>query len=167
MPITAAVLTISDSTHRGEREDLSGPALITLLQQKGFTVVSRDVSPDEQGRISATLIQMSEMAQFVVTTGGTGLSPRDVTPEATAAVCERQVPGIAELTRAEGLKQTKFAPLSRAICGTRGKSLILNLPGNPKGAVESLSAVLHLVSHAIDLLNGKTVHEKIPGISLS
>src|SRR5947209_7267989 len=117
--MTAAVLTISDSTHRGEREDLSGPALIALLQQKGFTVVSRDVSPDEQGRISATLIQMSEMAQFVVTTGGTGLSPRDVTPEATAAVCERQVPGIAELMRAEGLKQTKFAPLSRAICGTR------------------------------------------------
>ncbi|MCU1308943.1 MAG: molybdopterin adenylyltransferase [Candidatus Angelobacter sp.] len=166
MSITAAVLTISDSTHRGEREDLSGPALVTLLQQKGFIVVSRDVSPDDQGRISATLIQMSEVAQFVVTTGGTGLSPRDVTPEATAAVCDNQVPGIAELMRAEGLKQTKFAPLSRAICGARRKSLILNLPGNPKGAVESLSTVLHLVSHAIDLLNGKTSHEKMPGIVL-
>jgi molybdenum cofactor synthesis domain-containing protein len=107
---------------------------------------------------------MSEMAQFVVTTGGTGLSLRDVTPEATAAVCDRQVPGIAELIRSEGLKQTKFAPLSRAICGTRGKSLILNLPGNPKGAVESLTAVLHLVPHVIDLLNGKTEHERVPGI---
>jgi molybdopterin adenylyltransferase len=164
MSIPAAVLTISDSTHQGKREDLSGPAIISLLQQKGFTVISRDVLPDEQGRISATLIQMSEMAQFIVTAGGTGLSLRDVTPEATAAVCDRQIPGIAELMRSEGLKQTKFAPLSRAICGTRGKSLILNLPGNPKGAVESLSAVLHLVPHVIDLLNGKTAHEKIPGI---
>jgi molybdopterin adenylyltransferase len=164
MTTSAAVLTISDSTHKGKREDHNGPPHKNLLQQKGFTVVSRDVLPDEQGRISATLIQMSEMAQFIVTTGGTGLSPRDVTPEATAAVCDRQVPGLAELMRSEGLKQTKFAPLSRAICGTRGKSLILNLPGNPRGAVESLSAVLHLVPHVIDLLNGKTTHEKIPGI---
>ncbi|MCU1285240.1 MAG: molybdopterin adenylyltransferase [Acidobacteriales bacterium] len=158
MPITAAILTISDSTHRGEREDTSGPAILKLLQEKGFTVISRDASPDDQGRISATLIQMSELAQFVVTTGGTGISPRDVTPEATAAVCEKQLPGIAEMMRAEGLKQTKFAPLSRSICGTRGKSLILNLPGNPKGALESLSLVLPLVSHALDLLNNKTSH---------
>jgi molybdenum cofactor synthesis domain-containing protein len=97
----------------------------------------------------------------VVTTGGTGISLRDVTPEATAAVCDKQLPGIAELMRSEGLKKTAFAPLSRAICGTRGKSLILNLPGNPKGALESLSAVLHLVPHAIDLLQGKTSHEKV------
>jgi molybdopterin adenylyltransferase len=162
MSISAAILTISDSAHQGTREDLSGPALADLLKQKGFTVVLTDIVPDDQGRISATLIQMAEAAQFVVTTGGTGISPRDVTPEATAAVCEKQLPGIAEVMRAEGLKKTAFAPLSRAICGTRGMSLVLNLPGNPKGAVESLSAVLHLVPHAIDLLQGKTSHEKVP-----
>jgi molybdenum cofactor synthesis domain-containing protein len=161
MPISTAILTISDSAHQGTREDLSGPALADFLKQKGFSVLSRDVLPDNQGRISATLIQMAEVAQFIVTTGGTGISLRDVTPEATAAVCDKQLPGIAELMRSEGLKKTAFAPLSRAICGTRGKSLILNLPGNPKGAVESLSAVLHLVPHAIDLLQGKTSHEKV------
>jgi len=158
MSISAAILTISDSAHQGTREDLSGPALADLLKQKGFAVISRDVVPDDQGRISATLIQMAEVAQFIVTTGGTGISARDVTPEATAAVCEKQLPGIAELMRSEGLKKTTFAPLSRAVCGTRGKSLMLNLPGNPKGAVESLAAILHLVPHAIDLLQGKTNH---------
>src|SRR5206468_11544221 len=108
--------------------------------------------------IAATLIQMSEVAQFIVTTGGTGLSARDVTPEATASVCDKQVPGIAEFMRAEGVKQTALASLSRAVCGIRGKSLILNLPGSPKGAVESLEAVIDMLPHALQLLSGNTEH---------
>jgi molybdopterin adenylyltransferase len=155
---TVAILTISDSASQGTREDLSGPALAAILLEKGFNLISTDIVPDDAGRIAATLIQMAEVAQLVVTTGGTGLSPRDVTPEATLSVCERQVPGIAELMRSEGANQTPLAYLSRGICGSRGKSLILNLPGSPKGAVASLNAVLHLMPHALDLLEGKTAH---------
>jgi molybdopterin adenylyltransferase len=155
---TAAVLTISDSASQGKREDLSGPAVIALLKENRFMVIAKDVVPDDAGRIAATLIQMSEVAQFIVTTGGTGLSARDVTPEATASVCDKQVPGIAELMRGEGVKQTVLASLSRAVCGIRGKSLILNLPGSPKGAAASLNAVLHLIPHALELLEGKTDH---------
>lgn len=155
---TAAVLTISDSASQNKREDLSGPAVAAILLENGFNLISTDIAPDDRGRIAATLIQMCEVAQFVVTTGGTGLSPRDVTPEATASICEKQVPGIAELMRAEGLKQTPLASLSRAICGSRGKSLILNLPGSPTGATSSLTAVMHLIPHALDLLAGKTDH---------
>jgi molybdopterin adenylyltransferase len=155
---TAAVLTISDSTSQGKRKDVSGPAVAAILKEKGFTVISTDVVPDDKGRIAATIIQMAEVAQLVVTTGGTGLSARDVTPEATASVCDKQVPGIAELIRAEGLKETPLAALSRAICGARGKTLILNLPGSPKGAAASLNAVLHLIPHALELLEGKTDH---------
>lgn len=155
---TAAVLTISDSASQGKREDVSGPAVAAILKEKGFTVISTDVVPDDKGRIAATIIQMAEVAQLVVTTGGTGLSARDVTPEATASVCDKQVPGIAELIRAEGLKETPLAALSRAICGARGKTLILNLPGSPKGAAASLNAVLHLIPHALELLEGKTDH---------
>ena len=156
--MTAAVLTISDSASQGTRQDLSGPAVTALLKENGFTIISADVVPDNQGGIAATLIQMCEVAQLVVTTGGTGLSARDVTPEATASICDKQVPGIAELMRTEGLKQTPMASLSRAICGTRGQTLILNLPGNPKGATASLQSVMHLLPHAIDLLAGKTEH---------
>ena len=155
---TAAVLTISDSASQGKRQDLSGPAVIALLKENRFMILSTDVVPDDAGRIAATLIQMAEIAQFVVTTGGTGLSSRDVTPEATASVCDKQVPGIAEVMRAEGRKQTPLAALSRAVCGIRGKSLILNLPGSPKGAAASLNAVLHLIPHALELLEGKTDH---------
>ena len=155
---TAAVLTISDSASQGEREDISGPTVAAILKEKGFAVISTDVVPDDSGRIAATLIQMAEVAQLVITTGGTGLSPRDVTPEATASVCDKQVPGVAELMRTEGLKQTPLASLSRAICGSRGKTLILNLPGSPKGAAASLNAVLHLIPHALELLEGKTEH---------
>ena len=155
---TAAVLTVSDSVSQGKRQDLSGPAVIALLKENRFMVLSADVVPDDAGRIAATIIQMAEVAQLVVTTGGTGLSVRDVTPEATASVCEKQVPGIAELMRAEGMKQTPLSSLSRAVCGIRGKSLILNLPGSPKGATASLNAVLHLLPHAFDLLEGKTEH---------
>jgi molybdopterin adenylyltransferase len=155
---TAAILTISDSCSQGTRDDLSGPTLAAILLEKGFNLISTDIVPDDRGRIAATLIQMCEVAQLVVTTGGTGLSPRDVTPEATASICDKQVPGIAELMRTEGLKQTPLASLSRGIAGTRAKSLIINLPGNPKGAAASLNSVLHLIPHALDLLSGKTEH---------
>jgi molybdenum cofactor synthesis domain-containing protein len=155
---TAAVLTVSDSVSQGKRQDQSGPAVIALLKENRFMVLSADVVPDDAGRIAATIIQMAELAQIVVTTGGTGLSARDVTPEATASVCDKQVPGIAELMRAVGMKQTPLSSLSRAVCGIRGKSLVLNLPGSPKGATASLNAVLHLVPHALDLLEGKTDH---------
>jgi molybdopterin adenylyltransferase len=155
---TAAVLTVSDSASQGKREDLSGPAVVAILLDKGFNLISTDIVPDDRGRIAATLIQMAEVARLVVTTGGTGLSPRDLTPEATASICDKQVPGIAELMRNEGLKQTPLSSLSRAICGVRGKSLILNLPGSPKGAAASLNAVLHLIPHALELLDGKTEH---------
>jgi molybdenum cofactor synthesis domain-containing protein len=108
--------------------------------------------------ISAALLQLCEAAQLIVTTGGTGISARDITPEATEDVCERLLPGIAEIMRTEGLKQTPLAPLSRAVCGTKGRSLIINTPGNPDGAQHSLRAVLKLIPHALDLLAGKTNH---------
>ena len=156
--MTAAILTISDSASQNKRDDLSGPAIAAILLEQGYNLISTDIVPDDRGRIAATIIHMCEVAQLVVTTGGTGLSPRDVTPEATASICDKQVPGIAELMRSEGLKQTPLASLSRGICGSRGKSLIINLPGSPKGAAASLNAVLHLIPHALDLLAGKTDH---------
>ncbi len=156
--MTAAVLTVSDSAKQGKRADLSGPAVVAVLQAKGFQVIASELASDDSGHIQAALIQLAEMARFVVTTGGTGIAPRDTTPEATRNVCDKLVPGIAELMRSSGLKRTPYAALSRAICGARGQTLILNLPGSPKGAVESLEAVIHLVPHALDLLAGKTEH---------
>jgi molybdopterin adenylyltransferase len=150
--IRAAVVTVSDTCFRGEKEDVSGPAVVELLAASGFQVSSLHVVPDEQPLIEEALIAASRVSDLVVTTGGTGLSPRDVTPEATRRVCDRMVDGVAEIMRAEGLKQTPYAALSRAACGTRGKSLILNLPGSPRGAVTSLGAVLPLVGHALALL---------------
>jgi len=158
LSITAAVLTVSDSTHRGERKDLSGPAVAALLKKKGFEVVTAGVVSDEQPKIEHALRRLAAKAQLVVTTGGTGISARDVTPEATRAVCGRIVEGMAERMRAQGAKRTKFAALSRGVCGTLGKSLIVNLPGNPKAAKDSLAAVIDLVPHALELLAGNTEH---------
>lgn len=158
MSISAAILVISDSSHRGLRMDSSGPKLEHVLSAAGFKVLVRKIVPDEREQISSALRELAAIASVVVSTGGTGISPRDVTPEATRAVCDRLVEGIAEFLRAEGLKHTPFAALSRGVCGTLGKSLILNLPGNPAGAEQSLKAVLHLIPHALDLLSGKTEH---------
>ena len=156
--VTAAVVTVSDSCARGEREDRSGPAVAQLLQKLRFSVVVREVVPDESISIQNLLIRLAREVRLVVTTGGTGIAARDVTPEATVAVCDRLLNGVAERMRSEGTKKTPFAALSRGVCGVRGSALILNLPGSPAGAVESLEAVAGLIPHALDLLAGKTEH---------
>lgn len=158
MQKTAAVITVSDRSFRKERPDLSGPALVELLRNAGFEIKGQEIIPDDQKRISSALRLYAEKVALILTTGGTGIARRDFTPEATLAACDRLLPGIPELMRAEGLKKTPMAPLSRAICGTRGNALILNLPGSPSGAVESLNTVLPLLLHALDLLAGKTDH---------
>jgi molybdopterin adenylyltransferase len=158
--MTARVLTISDSCHAGTRVDGSGPAVKQRLEAAGFAVDAVEVLPDERALIAERLKQLadSHAASVVFTTGGTGVALRDVTPEATADVVERPVPGLGERMRAEGLKHTPLAALSRAVAGTRGRTLIVNLPGSPKGAVESLDAILELVPHMVRLLDGQTGH---------
>ncbi len=161
--MTAAVITVSDSSHEGARTDKSGPAVVAALRDRGFEVVATQVVPDVRAKIEAAIKKLARQAQLVVTTGGTGVAPRDVTPEATRAVCDRLVEGIAERMRAEGAKKTPLAVLSRGVCGTRGRSLVLNLPGSPAGATESLAAVIELLPHALELLQGKTAHAEQRG----
>jgi len=156
--LTAAVVTVSDSCARGQRADRSGPAVAEFLEKSKFNVALRKVVPDDPNEIKDLLIRLARDVQLVVTTGGTGIAPRDVTPEATVAVCGRLIPGIGERMRSEGIKKTSRAVLSRAVCGVRGTTLILNLPGSPSGALESLEAVADLIPHMIDLLAGKTAH---------
>ena len=156
---TAAVLTISDSSARGERADRSGPATVELLRQEGFDVTHQEIVPDDQPTIESALVRLSDQVQLIVTTGGTGIADRDVTPEATRAVCSKLIEGIPERMRSEGMASTSNAILSRGVCGVRGHTLILNLPGSPTGASESLLAVIEILPHALDLLAGKTVHD--------
>ena len=155
---TAAVVTVSDSCARGERDDLSGPAVAQALEKFQFQIAHREVVPDEPIQIQDRLLLLSEKVRLIVTTGGTGIAARDVTPEATRAVCDRLIEGVAERIRAGGIKKTPFAALSRGVCGVRGKALILNLPGSPTGAVESLETVIELIPHALELLAGNTAH---------
>ncbi len=159
MQFTAAVLTISDRSAAGERPDKSGPAVVAALEQAGYRVIAADILPDERSRVEASLIQLSETVNLIVTTGGTGIAARDVTPEATRAVADRIVEGVAERMRAEGAKKTPLAALSRGVCVIRGSSLIVNVPGSPTAAVESVEAVLPLLPHALELLAGHTEHK--------
>jgi molybdenum cofactor synthesis domain-containing protein len=151
-----AILTISDSVSQGERRDSSGPALHERCTFLRWNVVLSAVLPDDRAQIEANLTKIADSgaADLILTTGGTGLGPRDVTPEATAAVCERLVPGLGEVMREESRKSNARAVLSRAVAGVRGHTLILNLPGSPRGAVESLTVVAKLLQHALDVLHG-------------
>ena len=160
MTVSAAILTISDSSAAGEREDSSGPALSDRCRELGWTVCAQAIVPDDLDRIAATLREWadSNQANVILTTGGTGLAPRDVTPEATRSVLQREIPGLPELIRSEGLRQTRFSALSRGLAGSREKTLIINLPGSPRGAVFSLNAIADLVPHAVALLAGQTAH---------
>jgi molybdopterin adenylyltransferase len=157
--LTAAVLTVSDSSWRGERADLSGPAVAAILKQRSFSVTATEVVADDQPAIQEAIIRLTGKARLVVTTGGTGIAERDVTPEATREICDRLLEGVAERMRFEGAKKTPLAALSRGICGVRGTALILNLPGSPRGATESLGAVIDLLPHALALLSGDTKHD--------
>ncbi|HXY10126.1 MAG TPA: MogA/MoaB family molybdenum cofactor biosynthesis protein [Terriglobales bacterium] len=159
---TAAVLTISDSCARGERTDRSGPAVADLLRRRKFLLVGTEIVPDEQSAIEKAMIHWAGESRLVVTTGGTGVAARDLTPEATRRVSTRLLEGVAERMRLEGAKKTPFAALSRGVCGIRGESLILNLPGSPSAAVESLEAVIDLLPHALQLLGGDTEHTEDP-----
>ena len=155
---TAAVITVSDSCNRGERKDESGPAVARELELAGFKVVLEQVTPDEVKAIRAALREGFAHARLVVTTGGTGISHRDVTPEATRPLCDRALEGVAEVMRAEGRKETQYAALSRSFCGTVGNTVVLNLPGSPSGAVTSLKVALPLMQHALKVLDGSTEH---------
>jgi molybdopterin adenylyltransferase len=154
MSIRFGILTLSDRSAKGERPDASGPALAQLIHAQGWSVAKQEILPDDESAIRAKLIEWTDSGavDVILTTGGTGFAPRDITPEATRAVIERETPGLAETMRAESLKKTPHAMLSRAIAGIRGHTLIVNLPGSPKGAVENLQTILPVLPHAVQLL---------------
>lgn len=161
---SAFILTVSDRGASGERADASGAVLARRLEEFGFAV-ERGIVPDDPAAISAALVDAAGRYPLVLTTGGTGLGPRDVTPEATAAILERPAPGIAEAIRADGRARTPFASLSRGIAGLRGRSLIVNLPGSPRGAAESLEVLQPLLDHALETIAGPLDHDgaAVPG----
>ncbi|MDI6727100.1 MAG: MogA/MoaB family molybdenum cofactor biosynthesis protein [Smithellaceae bacterium] len=156
MTITAGIITVSDRGARGEREDLSGDEIVRILLDASVHIMARDIVPDEKDEIKVLLREYADQRQLdlIITTGGTGLSSRDVTPEATREVIEREIPGLAETMRREGSAHTPFAVLSRAMAGTRGNSLIINLPGSPKAVREGLGVLTSLLVHAIEKIKG-------------
>ena len=154
--IKVAILTLSDKGSKGEREDLAGPLISEMITGIGATVEYYEVIPDEKDLIKKKLMDYSKKVDLVLTTGGTGLSPRDVTPEATLEVIDKEIPGIAETMRSAGLEKTKRAMLSRAIAGVRGNTLIINMPGSPKAVKEGLEAIMDVIPHAIEKIKGST-----------
>lgn len=155
MTVRFGILTLSDRSSRGERADSSGPALASLIQAEGWSVVKQSLLPDDESAIRQILTSWADSREMdvILTTGGTGFSPRDVTPEATRAVIDREAPGLAEAMRAASLKVTPHAMLSRIVTGIRKKTLIVNLPGSPKGAVENLRVIIPVLPHAVQLLH--------------
>jgi molybdopterin adenylyltransferase len=160
--IRFGVLTVSDRSSRGEREDLSGPELVSMVEANGWKVTAQAVAPDERADIQAVLADWADGGgvDVILSTGGTGFAPRDVTPEATLAVIEKQAPGLAEAMRQESLKVTPHAMLSRAVAGIRGKTLIVNLPGSPKAARENFSVIIPVLPHVVELLHEDPAAEK-------
>src|SRR5215216_2655223 len=161
MSIRVVVITVSDACSRGEREDASGAALVQLLNDSGAEIVESKIFSDDLEPLVEALKEFAERddVNLIITTGGTGLGPRDNTPEATLQVIEREAPGIAEAIRAESLKATAMAMISRGVCGVRAGTLIINLPGSPKAVEESFAVIAPVLSHAIDLLEGRTAHK--------
>ena len=154
--INVAILTLSDKGSKGDRDDASGPAIEKIIKKINATVVSYEIIADDKNRIKRKLISLSKGADLILTTGGTGVSPRDVTPDATLEVVDYEIPGLAEAMRMKGLKKTPFAMISRAVAGVRGKTLIINLPGSPKAVKENISVILPVLPHIIEKLHGST-----------
>jgi len=161
-PIRASVVIVSDKGYAGQREDVSGPLLADLLREMGAEIVSQTIVPDEQAAIERTLIELADEAQvdLVVTTGGTGPAPRDVTPEATQAIIGREVPGLAEALRFEGYRKTPLAVISRGVAGIRGRTLIVNLPGSPRAVREGMETLVPILPHAVRMIRGKDTEHK-------
>jgi molybdenum cofactor synthesis domain-containing protein len=161
MTIRVSILTVSDRSSRGERSDISGPVLQTAVEQQGWQVIDAAIVPDESDQIAQKLVEWADSGRcdLILTTGGTGFTPRDVTPEATNSIIERQTPGLTQAILVESLKITPHAMLSRAASGIRGRTLIVNFPGSPKAAVENLNIILPVLPHAIELLQGNPAAE--------